>query len=74
MVLNTQYLAVYVRKDRDIEIRTRGGGEWALVGRKIAVAYLPPHIDHNRLEGDGGRGGKHHRRSELLRRHEEEEA
>jgi len=41
LVLNTAYMAVYVRKDRDISCKKRGIGEWVLIEEKLAAVYLP---------------------------------
>jgi len=46
--LNTKYLGIYTRKDREITCRKRGAGEWALIGGNIGGAYLPPHLDQHK--------------------------
>jgi len=49
LVVNLDYLAVYVRKDREFRSKKRGKGEWVLIGVSIAAIYLPPRLDHDRV-------------------------
>ena len=49
LVLNTQYLAVYVRKDRTITCKRRGKGEWVMIANTLAAGYLPPHFDQHKV-------------------------
>jgi len=51
LVLNTKYMVVYVRKNRDITCRKEDGGEWVSIGGTAAAMYLPPHYDHHRVVG-----------------------
>ena len=46
---DSKYLAVYTRKDRHIKVEGRGGGKWALIGGRIAAAYLPPQMQRHEL-------------------------
>jgi len=48
--LNTKYLAVNTRKDRDISCKKRGRGEWVLIGGDVGAAYLPPHFNQYQVE------------------------
>jgi len=45
VVTNMAYLAVYIRKDRQISCKKRGGEKWVLIGDSLAAAYLPPQTD-----------------------------
>jgi len=44
LVINTAYLAVYVRKDRRISCRKRGKWEWVVIGWVLEVGYIPQHL------------------------------
>ena len=43
LVRNSKYMSGYVRKDRDIRVKSKDEGEWVLIGGNIAVVYLPLH-------------------------------
>jgi len=47
--LNMPFLALYTRKDRDIECRKKAGGEWVSIGGNVGADYLPPHWDQHRV-------------------------
>jgi len=47
--INTKYLGVYTRKDRDIKCRKRGGGKWVEIGGNVEAGYHPPQWDHHRV-------------------------
>ena len=49
LVWNSKYLSVYTRKDRHVRVEGRGGGTWAWIGGGMAVAYLPPQMNHHEL-------------------------
>jgi len=48
--LNTNYLVVYVRKDRKVKCRKRGNGEWVTIGDTVGAVYLPPHLNQHQLK------------------------
>jgi len=43
LMVNTKYLRVYTRKDKDIKCRKRGGGEWVEIGGNIKAGYFAPY-------------------------------
>jgi len=47
--VNTKYLEVYTRKDREITCKKKGGGEWVEIGGNVRAGYFPPHWDYNRV-------------------------
>jgi len=49
LTVNTKYLGVYTRKDKDIKCRKRGGGEWVEIGGNVGTGYLPPQWDQHRV-------------------------
>ena len=47
----SQYLAVYIRKARDLRVAGRDNGAWALIGKRIAAAYLQSQLNQVRALG-----------------------
>lgn len=47
--VNTKYLGVYTRKDREIKCRKRGRGEWVEIGGNVGAGYFPPQWDHHKI-------------------------
>jgi len=49
LTLNTRYLVVYVRKNKQVKCKKKGNGEWVAIGDTLGAAYLPPHMNQHQL-------------------------
>jgi len=47
--VNTKYMGVYTRKDREIKCRKRGRGEWVEIGGNTGAGYFPPHWNQHEV-------------------------